>query len=259
MARKQDGSSMTYALQIAGVIALTAFIAMPVYLHMQKANNVGEYLDQERLDSFKSDTIELRNPEIGGGSVFAPDAPAGLAEGQRSAKYSNVGAAILTVSIQNITRLSAEDFKKIGETPFSITNTVNANMAIPSVIEIIFNNANVVSGFMGRKTTQNLTSNPQVVVTMIKNNDLAVQKFVNSTAMQGVLNNEPLMQELRKSLLIKKLAATPTVQYFIKNPQVTKQLVKNSPALSPLLQNEKLKKQLMSSPETRAAAQAVYS
>jgi len=253
---KQNGSDITFAIQIAGVIVLTAFIALPVYRYIQRADNIGDSLSQDRLASFISEKTELPVNQPG---VYVPTIEgAGISAGQQTAKYGNVGAAILSVSLQNITRLSADDFKKIGETPWSLMNTVSGNIAAPGVIAVVFNNANVVNGFMNRASTKKLTSDSQVLEEMIKNNDPVIERFFNNSAVKSVLDNEPLMRDLETSLLFTELIGTPAAQYFIQSPGISKNLVEKNRALAPLKQNEKLKRILLGNPNTARAAKAVY-
>jgi hypothetical protein len=253
--KKTAVSEVVYSLQIGAVVALALLIAVPVYFYMRKANNIGESLTSDRLDSFVSQTAELdTNAEQYGQSR----GPGGIDVGPRRTRYSNTGQAILTVNYDNITKFTAQDFKQVGSTPWSLTNTVDANLAIPAVISVVFDNANVVEGFFERTTTQELVSNPERIIGMINNNDAVVQRFFADPVIQEALDNEPVMTVISESALFTQLLQTPAGQYFLRNPKQARQLVADSKSMAPLLQNAALRKLLLSNPSTQRAAEEFF-
>jgi hypothetical protein len=253
---KSLAADTVYALQIAGVVALTLIIALPVYMYMRKASNIGASLSRDRLSSFESSTAEIKDfgqpsgPLVGAG---------GLYEGQRATTaWTMAGSAVLTVNAQNITKLTPADFTKVGATPFSLLNTVGSNQNIPSIVSVVFDNRNVVEAFLSRATTQALLNNPQPLTEMIQNNDYAIDKFFNNPIVAETLDNEPMMLALAGSALFGQVLQSKTAQYFIKNPQAARQLVNGNKTLSALLGSESLKKFLMAGPATKTAAQIFY-
>ncbi|MDR1123381.1 MAG: hypothetical protein LBL61_01985 [Elusimicrobiota bacterium] len=253
-AKKENKGDLLYSLQIAGVVAAALLLAVPVFLYMAKANNIGGAISQERLESFVSSTAEIK----------APSRPARLPSGAPASgitlgsKYDNAGSAILSVSPQNIASLTADDFHMIGETPFSLMNTVAGNQAVPSVVAVVFDNRQVVSAFLTRPTTQELLNNPQKLADMIKSNDYIIERFFASPAVAQTLNNESVMLAVNNSVLFSNILQSKTGQYFIKNPRAARQLVNDNKTLAPLLQNESLRKFAEINPQTRAAAAAFY-
>jgi hypothetical protein len=253
-AKKENKGDLLYSLQIAGIVAVALLLAFPVYLYIAKANNIDRAISQERLADFTSSTAELKAPSRM--ARLPSGAPAsGLTFGS---KYSDAGAAILSVSPRNIAGLTAEDFRIIGETPFSLMNTVAGNQGVPSVVAVVFDNREVVSAFLNRPTTREMLNNPQKLIAMIKDNDYVIQGFFDNPAVAQTLKNEPLMLAVNNSVLFSNIMQSKTAQYFIKNPREARQLVNNNKALAPLLQNESLRKFMEINPQTRPAAAAFY-
>jgi hypothetical protein len=252
--KKGNKGDLVYSLQIAGVVAAALLLAFPVYLYIARANNIGGAISKERLDSFISSTAELKaSPRPLRLSSGAP--AAGLTLGS---KYNDAGAAILSVSPQNIASLTAEDFRIIGETPFSLMNTVAGNQGVPSVVAVVFDNRNVVRAFLNRPATQELLNDPQKLIAMIKSNDYIIERFFANPAISQTLKNESMMLAVNNSILFSNILKSKTGQYFIKNPREARQLVNNSKTLAPLLKNESLRKFMEINPQTRAAAAAFY-
>ncbi|MDR0645871.1 MAG: hypothetical protein LBG46_02535 [Elusimicrobiota bacterium] len=255
--KKDFSNDMLYSLQIGGIVAVALLLIFPVYLYMRKATRIENSLSPKKLDSFKSDTAQIINPS----RQFLPSANAGYAGidvGQRSVKYANTGSAILGVTAQTITQFTPEDFRKIGETPWSLTNTVAANRNFPSLVEVVFNNPNVVAGFLGRTTTQELLNSPDKITSIIQNNDSIIEQFFSSPAAVGTLGNENMMLAIAKSTLLSQIFSSKTGQYFIKNPRRARALAAGNKTLAPLLSNESVKKFLFAHPQTKAAAAEFY-
>jgi len=254
--KKSLVSEILYSLQIAGMVALALAIAVPVFFYMRKANNIEDSLTAEREQAFTSQTAEIK----GFAKPILPSAAAtaGIDTGARATKYLEVGSAILSVTPQNITKFTSEEFKKLGETQWSLMNTVASNQAVPSVVSIVFDNRGVVEGFLSRATTQALINDPAKLIGMIKNNDPVIERFFKSPAVLETLDNEPMMLALNNSNLFYQLLQSKTGQYFIRNPQIARNLVNDNKTLAPLLQNESLKMFLQINPQTKAAAEVFY-
>jgi len=242
-------NDIVYSLQIAGLVAVTLLLALPVYMHMKRASNIENAISQERRESFINENAELKNLDRP-----APGSPtAGIDTGQRTTRY-DTGSAILTVSPQNIARLSPDDFRKVGETPYSLINTVGGNQNIPNVVSVVFDNRSVVTAFLARPTTQALLNNSAKVAEMVKNNDPVIARFFANAAVVETLDNEPMMLAISNSALMHQILQSPSGQYFIKNPAIARQLANGNKAIAPLIENKSLRKFLEVNPQTREAA-----
>jgi hypothetical protein len=257
MDKKDISNDMIYSLQIAGIVAVALFLIFPVYLYMRKTKNIENSINREKLDSFRADDLQITNVN----RQFLPSANAGYAgidTGRRSVKYADTGSAILSVTPQTITQFSPEDFRQIGEIPWSLTNTVAVNQNFPSIISVVFDNANVVSGFLGRATTQDLLNSPEKVAAMVQNNDPLIEQFFSGPAVVETLGSERMMFALVNSALFSQVFRSKTGQYFIKNPRRARALVEGNKTLAPLLGNESVKRFLSAHPQTKAAAAEFY-
>ena len=242
-----------YALEIATIVALALLLALPVFWYMQKADRIERSLSQERLAALTNEKAELTDLNNPAGSRMR----GGIDAGQRTTRYE-AGAAILTVSPQNIIQLTPDDFRRIGATPFSLFNTVGANQNVPSVVGVVFDNQYVVGSFLARQTTRDLLNDPRKLADMVKNNDPVITRFFANPAAVETLDNEPMMLALSASALMYQILQSPAGQYFIKNPQISRRLVEDNTTLAPLLQNNSLRKFLETNPQTRDAADEFY-
>lgn len=242
-----------YALEIALTVALALLLAAPVFWYMRKADRIERSISPDRLAAFVNEhavLIDLNNPA-------GPRAIGGIDAGQRTTRYE-AGAAILTVSPQNIIQLTPDDFRRIGATPFSLFNTVGANQNVPGVVGVVFDNQHVVGAFLARQTTRDLLNNPPKLANMVKNNDPVIARFFANPAAIETLDNEPMMLAISSSALMYQILQSPAGQYFIKNPHISRRLVEDNTTLSPLLKNNSLRKFLETNPQTRDAAAEFY-
>lgn len=246
-------NNQNYILQIMLVVFLTMIIAYPVTLYVKKANNPEASLTEEQLNSFILETVEVKSFD-----TPSLSRPTSIGSEQKSAKYSTTGQAIMTVNIYNITKLTGEDFTKVGQTPWSLMNTVKSNIATPQVIDLVFNNDNVVNAFMNRDSAKELTSNYLKLYDMLMQSNYAIEKFINNPTVVEVLNNDTALAVVANSQLINKILMSPSGQYFINNPKITKKLVEADDSLKALMGNQKLKKLLLTDKRTKAAAQILF-
>ncbi len=246
-----------FLVKILSLILFALLIALPVAKMARRAQNPESALTEERLKPF---TDESRTVQYEQSSLDAQglDGALGGGRGPRAEDYSNIGSAILTVNLANITRLSPQDFTKIGQTPFSLTNTVASNMKTPVVTEVVFNNRQVVLAFLSRPGVVKLAGSPKQLSDFILNESFAAEKFYNNRAVQSVLADGVMLEALLKSSLIDNLLQSASGQYFIKNPQEALRLIESNEKFKPLLTNENLKTALLNNPRTSAAAAQVF-
>jgi hypothetical protein len=252
--KMQKGETL-YALQIAGMVFFAFLIFVPVYFAVQRAGNVEDFLTPEQLASFSDpDAVVPQGFERG---ISSGEIGAGLERGPRSARYSNIGSAIVSVSLENFARLSAQDYLKVGQTPWSLMNTVGNNMNVPSVAELVFNNANVVQGFLQRVTTREFLDNPQKLPDMIKNNDYIIEQFLTNPIVLDALENPAMIEALGGSVLYKEILNSAVAHGLMANPQAAIELIKSNKFTAPLLENKALIAFLKKNPQTAKAAAAL--
>ena len=251
-----DKEKQKEILQIAGVIALALFMLLPVMWYAHRANSPEKAITAEQLKSFENDSLEFVEHN---GPTFADFDEGNIGNQGPRGKWRNTGGEITSVNINTLVNMSPQDLQTVGATPFSIMNTVMTNLnTTPQVIEIIFDNDDVLKGFSGRQSVKGLTSNPAAIGKMVSSNDAAIDSFVNSPAVQGVLKNERLLRSLLKGKLFAYIFNTPAAKYYIANPDKTKQLIKGNSTLAPYLEHPSLKKVLSEIPATRKAAAQVF-
>ncbi len=251
-----DKEKQTQFLQIAGVIGLAVFLLLPVLWYANRAKSPERAMTAEQLKSFQNDNLEF--VDHNGPTLSDFDEGNVGREGQRS-KWENTGNAIVSVNINNIITLSKEELQQVGATPFSLMNTVMNNIkTTPQVIEVVFDNEDVLIGFTNRQSVKELASNPKKLYDMVSSQDIAIERFVKSPSVQGVLNSERLLRSILKSKLFNYIFQTATAKYYIANPLKTKKLIASNPVLAPYLKHQGLKKVLSEIPATRQAASQIF-
>lgn len=252
---EKNKEKQTFIVQIMLVVFFALLISYPVTIYIKKANNPSDFLTERQLKAIESENLTLT-------PVTAAPAPltteGGLSIGRQSTRYSTTGQAIVTVNIYNITKLSSDDFKKVGGTPWSLMNTVRSNIARPQIVDIVFNNDVVIDAFMTRATTAELTGSYLKVYDMLVQGSPVIDRFVNNPTVDAVINDSALLGVVAKSKLISRILASPSAQYFINNPQITKKLVYANPSFKAVLANQKLKQVLLAHPQTAQAAKVLY-
>ncbi|MDR0953719.1 MAG: hypothetical protein LBM71_06075 [Elusimicrobiota bacterium] len=250
MDKKKD--SQTFFLHIMLVLFLTLLIAYPVTLFVKKASNMEAAITDEQAASFVLDTVEVKNFD----DPFSDGRP--VAGTSPQTRYNTSGQAILAVNVYNIARLTQKDFENVGLTPWSLINTVKANLQTPQVIDIVFNNTDVIKSFLNRSDTQDILLDYHKLSDMLSSKDYAIERFIKNPTVQAVLQDDAVFKVLSTSKLIDQILMSPTAQYFIKNPQTAKTLAQDNPALKEFLDNEKVKAALLENRRTAAAAKIFY-
>ncbi len=238
------------------VIFMAVLIAYGVSWYIKNNSDLVSKITPEQLSSFTAEDIEyVELPPVGAENAFASPVES---RQKQSARYDDIGQAVKSLNIGNIATATPEDLHLIGETAWSLTNTVNANLDFPQVIEVVFNNKNVLDGFFSRKSVMDLASNYLTLTDFIENNPNEVSSLIDSNAFRGVLRNPDLMAKLLDSALMQELLLSRTATYFLDNPEEAKKVVENNEILAPLLKEEKLKTVLLNNPITRDFALIVF-
>lgn len=253
---EKNNEKQTFIVQIMLVIFLALLISYPVTIYIKKANNPSDFLTEQQLKAIESKNLTF-TPAPTELPILTTEG--GLSVGRQTTRYgATTGQAIVTVNIYNITKLSADDFKKVGSTPWSLMNTVRSNVTKPQIIDIVFNNDIVVDAFMTRATTAELTGNYLKVYDMLVQGSPVIDRFVNNPTVDAVISDSNLLATVARSKLISRILASASAQYFINNPQITKKLVYANPSFKNILANEKLKQVLLAHPQTAKAARVLY-
>ena len=238
------------------VIFLAALMAYGVSWYAKSNSDLSSKISKEQLASFTDESIDyVELPPVGSEEFFA--APVESRQTQ-SARYDNIGQAVKSLNIGNIATATPEDLRLIGETAWSLTNTVAANLNYPQVIEVVFNNKDVLSGFFSRQGVLALANNYLNLTELIQNNSKEIADVIDSRAFNGVLKNKDLMTKLLNSALIQELLLSRSATYFLSNPKESKKLIEGNNALAPLLKNENLKAVLSNNEKTKSFAKVVF-
>lgn len=250
-----DKKNNSLVFPIIVVIFLATVLAYLVSIYAKNRSDLSKSITPEQLASFTLDTVEY-NPPVDLSKQMPSTLPVEN-KGSRTA-YANI-SNIKVATIENITMLTAEDLQNIGATPWSLSNTIKENVEYPQVLEIVFNNQDVINAFLERKDIKPLLTDPNQIISLISSNDSSVVEFVQGVVFQMVINNEGLLFNLSNSALMQSVLNSPSSQYFLANPQEAGQLVKGNNALTSILTNENLKQLLFSNPNTNGLAKEIYS
>ena len=238
-------------LSILFLIFFAMVIAYPVSLFIKNRSDLSTAITPEQRQAFISEEdypVNVQN------NLMNLEPGARIGEGQRTVSYANDGNAIIRVTINNIANLTKEDFALVGSTPYSLLNSVRANIKTPQVLDVIFNDDIIVNAFFERESTKNLINNPQVIIDMLKNNDKEISDLFNHPSFTEALENKQILNVLAGSQLYANLLASQSGQYFLTHPEEVKTLISQNEDLKNLAQNENLRYLLLNFEPTKAAA-----
>ncbi len=239
------------------VIFLAVLMAYGVSWYARESNDLSSQITKEQLSSFTNNNIEyVELPPVGAEQNFV--SPVETRQKQ-AARYDDIGQAIKSLNIGNIAYATAEDLRLIGSTNWSLTNTVATNLNYPQVLEVVFNNKDVLEGFFGRQDVAGILDNYLTLTDLIENNSEEFVDLINSNAVKGVLQDKELLTKLFNSTLVEEILLSKSANYFLTNPQRAKELMQNNETLAPLLQNENLKEVLSANEITNGFARIVFS
>lgn len=238
------------------VVFIAALMAYGVSWYAKSSSDLSSKISKEQLASFTDESIDyVELPPVGSEEVFA--APVESRQTQ-SARYDNIGQAVKSLNIGNIATATQEDLFLIGQTAWSLTNTVASNLNYPQVIEVVFNNKNVLEGFFSRQGVLDLANNYANLKDLIENDSKEIADVVESRAFTGVLKNKELMEKLLNSALMKELLLSRSANYLLSNPKEAKELIESNKTLAPLLKDENLKDVLLNDEKTKEFAKVVF-
>ena len=238
------------------VIFLAVLMAYGVSWYAKESNDLSSQITKEQLASFTNSEVEyVEYAPVGSGESYV--SPVETRQSQ-AARYDDVGQAIKTLNIGNIAYASPEDLRLIGGTNWSLTNTVAVNLDFPQVLEVVFNNKDVLEGFFMRRDVAELLNNYLSVSDVVGNNSAEMVSFIEGDAIKGVLKDKDLLEKLFNSALVQEVLLSRSANYFLTNPNQAKVLIENNKTLAPLLKNENLKNVLLSNPKTKQFALKVF-
>ncbi|MBQ4493362.1 MAG: hypothetical protein II972_02000 [Elusimicrobiaceae bacterium] len=239
-------------LNILFLFFLALVIAYPVSVFIKNRRDLSKAITPQQRQAFISDEVFSQNAQS---NLINLEPGARIGEGYKSVSYANDGSAIIRVTINNVANLTKEEFALVGSTPFSLLNSVRANIKTPQVLDVVFNDDIIVNAFFARETTQNLINNPQVLVDMVSRNDKEVSDFINHPAVQEALNSKEVLNVLAGSQMFANLLASPTGKFFLTNPDEVKRLINQNQDLKALSENENLRYLLLNFAPTKTPAQ----
>ena len=238
------------------VIFLAVLLAYGVSWYARESGDLSSKITKEQLASFTNDKVEYVEhlPINTGESIVSPVET----RQTQAARYDDVGKAIKSLNIGNIAYASADDLRLIGATNWSLNNTVANNLNFPQVIEVVFNNQDVMKGFFGRQDVADVLNNYLSVSDSVENNSQEMVALIEGDAFKGVLKDPELLTKLFNSALIQQILFSRSANYFLTNPNEAKKLIEGNKTLAPLLQEENLKTVLLSDPKTKNFALSVF-
>lgn len=238
-------------INILLVLFLALVVAYPVSLFIKNRKDLSNAITPEQRQAFISDEEIVVNVQ---NNLMDLEPGARIGEGYKSVSYSNDGSAIIRVTLNNVANLTKEEFALVGSTPFSLLNTVRANIRTPQVLEVVFNDDTIVNAFFARETTQTLLNDPAILIEKIQNNDKEISDFLNHPAVQEALENKPVINVIAGSQMTANILASPTAKYFLNNPNEVKTLINQNEDLKAIAQNENLRYLLLNFEPTKKAA-----
>ena len=239
------------------VMFLAVLLAYGVSWYAKESSDLSSKITKEQLASFTNDNVEyVELPPVGSEETVV--SPVETRQKQ-AARYDDVGQAIKSLNIGNIAYATPEDLRLIGKTNWSLNNTVASNLNFPQVIEVVFNNKDVLEGFFSRQDVENLLNNYLSVYDLVENNSSEMVSLIEGEAFTGVLKDPELLAKLFNSALVQEILLSRSANYFLTNPAQAKALIEKNSTLSGLLKNENLKMVLSNNQATKKFASVVFS
>lgn len=238
-------------LNIIILLFLAVVIAYPVSSFIKNRSDLSTAITPEQRDSFVSNEVFNQNAQ---NNLTTLDPGSRVGEGYKSVSYANDGHAIICVTINNVANLTKEEFYSVGYTPFSLLNTVRANIRTPQVLDVVFNDDIIVGAFFERESTKKILNNPQTLLNMISRNDKEVSDFINHPAFQEALSSKEVLNAIAGSQMVANILASPTGKFFLTNPDEIKRLINQNEDIRNLSKNENLRNLLLNFEGTKQAA-----
>lgn len=238
------------------VIFLAVLLAYGVSWYAKESNDLSSKITKEQLASFTNDKVEYTEQSpVNTDEPFV--SPVETRQTQ-AARYDDIGQAIKSLNIGNIAYATPEDLRLIGATNWSLNNTVANNLDFPQVIEVVFNNKDVLQGFFDRQDVTEILNNYLSVTDLVENNSMEMISLIEGNAFKGVLADQELLAKLFNSALVQQILLSRSANYFLNNPSEAKKIIEGNKTLAPLLQSENLKTVLLSNQKTKKFALAVF-
>ena len=238
------------------VIFLAVLMAYGVSWYAKESNDLSSQISPEQLKSFTNPDVEyVEQPPVTTENNFV--SPVETRQTQ-AARYDDVGQAIKSLNIGNIAYATPEDLRLVGATNWSLNNTVANNLDFPQVIEVVFNNKDVLEGFFSRKDVSEILNNYLSLSDLVQNNSPEMVSLIEGDAFKGVLKDQALLEKVFNSELVQNILLSRSASYYLSNPIQAKGLIENNQTLAPLLQNENLKTVLLKDPKTKRFALSVF-
>ncbi|MDR0291584.1 MAG: hypothetical protein LBI01_02175 [Elusimicrobium sp.] len=234
---------MTWTL----VAFLALLLAIPASYAVKKAKNIDTSIPPDVLAGLGANVPVSHDRQGQSGSIEI------LTPGTRSTMYENAGSALLVPVRANISTFAEKDFQLVGEAPWTLLNTVAANINDPEIIRYVFNNKTVVNAFINRPDIQKLLGDSKALYNTASD-ESALAVFFGYANMRAALNNPKVIDIVANSMLMDAVLQTPSAQYFIKNPKTGNDVINKSPILTALKKDANISAALKKHPRTSAAA-----
>ena len=221
------------ALAAGAVLALLLVTLLFIVVAKKRADNIPSSLDPSVLQGLVVDA----NYDPSAGRRYVQ-----VSEGQdRNVIVPELGTTLPVISRYNYRAMTPQRYRIIGEAPYALTINVSSNISDPDLLRYLFNQQNVVEGFLNRSDVSSVLADPAVLAALAADQTKINAFFADETVRQ-VLASEDLVSALAGSRLFSYLLISKSVKYYRDRPAEAAKLINASPALRALKQNAAVRK-----------------
>ncbi len=248
------------------LIPLFILAAWPALRLMRKANSVDVELSKEVSSAFNSQEGEIRKaappaagtPEFNDGvlgvryrskakaAVDEKPAAEERAEAPAPEKQNRSGRPDAGQSEED--PVKARELQSIGFIKGYLTSSIGRGLNNPKAVGALFNNKNVIGGFMARDTIKAATASPKGLANYLKSG--AAANFINNPILKAAMNNPAIVSAIASSGLVSTLLNTPAARTLMNDPKALGDFMNSNPELvSMAMANPNIMGMLSNNPE----------
>lgn len=144
--------------------------------------------------------------------------------------------------------MKAREQQTVGYTRGLITGLMEKAAASPKAVSAVFNNGNIVGGFMARATVKSATGSVEGLNKYLKGPGPA--NFVSNPIVQAAVRNPAVVSALATSGMVKAMLETPAAKELMRDPQALDKLIAANPQLTEMAaKNPEAVRMLTSNPD----------
>lgn len=222
---------------VGGVVSVMVVFSLVFVLVAQKrVTNLSSSLDPSVLKGLMVE--KTFNPNVAVRYVQ-------VSEGadRNVSNVSNYGSTLPVISRYNYKALPPKSLKIIGAAPYALSINVSSNISDPDLLHYLFNQQDVIDGFLERPDVAPLLADPKALAAAVADTK-KLQAFFADETVQKVLADPKLLHALASSRLFSYLLISKSLKYYRENPSLASQLISASPVLAPLKKNPNVRKEV---------------